>query len=170
MFARLGPSKAFSMACSFHTVLALTFLFRIPIEKNGTFSFNLLHLLLFICRTVLKDEDKVIPFIHTSYMAQLCVNVFRTIWQTSGPSLLDHPTQNFHSSPPGGTDTDKQNRSTQLAYVCLSLSHLAAINKTKGGVTYNFWPAFCQLKGLQIGLIGLNGYRTISSGVSKKNF
>ena len=36
------------------------------------------------------------------------------------------PTQNHPESPLGGTDTDKQNSSAQLACVCLTLGHLAA--------------------------------------------
>ena len=39
---------------------------------------------------------------------------------------IDHPTQNPPELPLGGTDTDKQNSSAQLACVCLSLGHLAA--------------------------------------------
>ena len=39
---------------------------------------------------------------------------------------IDHPTQNDPESPLGGTDTVKQNSSTQVACVCLSLGHLAA--------------------------------------------
>ena len=42
-------------------------------------------------------------------------------------SVLDHLTQTFLSLPPGGTDTGKQNSSAQMAYICLSLSHLTAI-------------------------------------------
>ena len=59
---------------------------------------------------------------------------------------IDHPTQLCHSSPLGGTDTDKQNNSARLACVCLSLSRLAAINGTKGGVIYSpmtVWPGVC---------------------------
>ena len=41
---------------------------------------------------------------------------------------IDHAAQNFHSSPPDGTDTDKQNS---------SLSHLTGINGTNGGVIYS---------------------------------
>ena len=49
---------------------------------------------------------------------------------------IDHPTQKFHYSPQGVTDTDKQNNSAQLAYVFLSMSHLTVINETRGGVIY----------------------------------
>ena len=38
---------------------------------------------------------------------------------------IDHPTHNYSESPLGGTDTDKQNSSAQLACVCLSPVHLA---------------------------------------------
>ena len=47
--------------------------------------------------------------------------------------------------PPRGSDTDKQNSSTLLAGVCLSLSHLAAIHRTNDKVLYsfsNFFQAF----------------------------
>ena len=50
--------------------------------------------------------------------------------------IVDHPIQNFHSLPPGGADTDKQNSSDQIACVCLSLSHLMAIHRMKGVEIY----------------------------------
>ena len=45
-------------------------------------------------------------------------------------------TQNFHSSPPGGTYTDKHSSSAQLVCVCLNPRHLTAINVTKDRLIY----------------------------------
>ena len=44
---------------------------------------------------------------------------------------IDHPTHNYSESPLGGTDTDKQNSSAQLACVCLSLCHLVGFIELK---------------------------------------
>jgi len=41
-----------------------------------------------------------------------------------------HSTLRFNFSPPGGTDTDKQISNAQRVCVCLSLSHLTAMNGT----------------------------------------
>ena len=49
-------------------------------------------------------------------------------------SYIDYPTQEFHSSPLGGIDKDKQNSSALLVGVCLNLGQLMAINGTKGGL------------------------------------
>ena len=51
-----------------------------------------------------------------------------------GAFSIDHLTQKFHLSPLGGADTERQNSSAPIAFVCLSLSHLTAIDGTKGGV------------------------------------
>ena len=53
----------------------------------------------------------------------------------AGILTIEHPNHKFQSSPLGGTDTDKQSSSAQLACVCLS--HLKAINGTKGGLIYS---------------------------------
>ena len=60
----------------------------------------------------------------------------RVIW--SFEVLIDHSSQYFNFSPPGGTDTDKPNSSAQLALVCLSQCHLTAINGTKDKVIYSW--------------------------------
>ena len=48
---------------------------------------------------------------------------------------INHHNENF-SLPPGGGDTDKQNSTVQLACVYLSLCHLTANHRTKGGEIY----------------------------------
>jgi len=58
-------------------------------------------------------------------------------------SNIDHPTKKSHLSPLGGADADKQNSSTQLACVCLSLSHLTAIHLTKEWEIYTIVNSNC---------------------------
>ena len=69
------------------------------------------------------------------------------LWQLM--KTIDHPTQNFHSSPPGGRDTDKQNSSAKLAQVCLSLGHLTANHGTKIGEIYRLRIGSWNLHGLE---------------------
>ena len=52
--------------------------------------------------------------------------------------FIDHPTQQFHSLPLGGADTDKLNSSAELVCILFSLSHLTAMHGSKGGVSINF--------------------------------